>query len=298
MPSTNAATKPRADRARGARPDRRAWGVVILLFVFYTLNFADKAAIGIAAGPIREDLGLSAGQFGLASSAFFWLFALGAVSFTVALRWISFKWAAAFLMVTWVVSMAPLTMPTTFGVLLVSRIVLGLFEGPTHALCQSIVADRFPPEKRAFAGAVVNTGSSVGPLICAPALTWLIVTYSWHAAFIALIAAGLLWLVVWLLCIERQPLRKQPTLDDATDTDPNGHIDVPFTTLLKLRSFWGLAMLSFAGYLITSLKISWLPAYLNEGLGYATTTVGTLITVPYICAIAVLLGSGAVSGRL
>ncbi|MDI3406906.1 MFS transporter [Streptomyces cavernicola] len=282
------------------RPDRRAWGIVILLFVFFTLNFADKAAVGLASPQIRRDLGLSAGEFGLVGSSFFWLFAVGAVGLSAAMRWISYKWAAAFLMVTWVASMLPLTMPTTFGVLLASRVALGFFEGPAHALCQSVVADRFPKEKRAFAGAVVNAGSSVGPLISAPILTWVIVTHSWHTAFLALIVVGLAWLLVWVCYVERQPLRKRPAAARRADAeaDPNGHIDVPFRALLRLPSFWGLSLLSFAGYLITSLKVAWLPAFLGEGLGYAPTTVGWLVTVPYATAVVVLLGSGFLSGRL
>ncbi|MEU6663384.1 MFS transporter [Streptomyces sp. NPDC046821] len=282
------------------RPDRRAWGVVILLFVFFTLNFADKAAVGLAAQQIRRDLGLSAGEFGLVGSAFFWLFAVGAVGLSAAMRWISYKWAAAILMVTWLASMLPLTMPTTFGVMLSARIALGFFEGPAHALCQSVVADRFPKEKRAFAGAMVNAGSSVGPLLSAPALTWVIVSHSWHMSFRVLIVVGLAWLVVWLLYVERQPLRKSPVDGQravATE-DPNGHINVPFRRLLRLPSFWGLSLLSFAGYLITSLKVAWLPAFLGEGLGYAPSTVGWLVTVPYATAVVVLLSSGYLSGRL
>lgn len=296
-----------------ARPDRKAWGIVILLFVFFTLNFADKAAVGLASQQIRRDLGLSAGEFGLVGSAFFWLFAVGAVGLSAAMRWISYKWAAAILMFTWVASMLPLTMPTTFGVLLASRITLGFFEGPAHALCQSVVADRFPKHKRAFAGAIVNAGSSVGPLISAPVLTWVIVAYSWHTAFLVLIVVGLAWLVVWLCYVERQPLRAAGRHGDpegpeggpgdagdaeGADEDPNGHLDVPFLRLLRLPSFWGLSLLSFAGYLITSLKVAWLPAFLGEGLGYSATTVGWLVTVPYATAIVVLLTSGYLSGRL
>ncbi|MBN9733817.1 MULTISPECIES: MFS transporter [unclassified Pseudonocardia] len=279
-------------------PDRRAWAVVGLLLVFFTLNFADKSAIGLAAVPIRQDLGLTAGQFGLLGSAFFWLFALGAVGLSALMRWISYKWAAALLMVTWIASMLPLTVPTTFGVLLASRIALGFFEGPAHALCQSIVADRFPQERRAFAASVVNAGSSVGPLLSAPLLTWVILAYSWHAAFVVLIVVSVGWLIVWWLTVERQPLRKIRVADVDEPPDPNGHLDVPFRRLLALPSFWGLSLLSFAGYLITSLKVSWLPAFLTEGLGYAPSTVGWLVTVPYASAVVVLIGSGYLSGRL
>ncbi|UUK33906.1 MFS transporter [Rhodococcus opacus] len=183
-------TSPGDTGQRRPRPaSRRAWGIVVLLFLFFTLNFADKAAIGLASHQIRDNLGITAGQYGLLSSAFFWLFAVGAVTLTAVLRKISYTWGAGLLMVTWIVSMLPLTVQTSFGVLLACRIALGFFEGPTHALCQSIVADRFAPDKRATAGALVNAGSSVGPLVAAPVLTWVILTWSWHAAF----AVSLRW---------------------------------------------------------------------------------------------------------
>ncbi|MFC9552868.1 MFS transporter [Rhodococcus sp. NPDC056960] len=281
--------------------DRRAWGIVLFLFLFFTLNFADKAAVGLSSQQIRHDLGLTAGQYGLLSSAFFWLFAIGAVTLAAVLRKISYTWGAALLMVTWIASMAPLTVPTSFGVLIACRIALGFFEGPAHALCQSIVADRFSPDKRATAGAIVNAGSSIGPLIAAPTLTWVILTWSWHAAFAVLVVAGAMWLIGWLWFSERLPFRKAGpgTGDSAEDAaDPNGDIVVPFHRLLMLRSFWGLVLLSFAGYLISSLKVAWLPAYMNEGLGYSASTVGSLVTIPYVVAVVVLLSAGMLSGRL
>ncbi|MFC0454448.1 MFS transporter [Rhodococcus jostii] len=287
----------------GRRPhrvgDRRAWGIVLFLFLFLTLNFADKAAVGLSSQQIRHDLGLTAGQYGLLSSAFFWLFAVGAVTLSAVLRKISYTWGAALLMLAWILSMAPLTVPTSFGVLITCRIVLGFFEGPAHALCQSIVADRFAPEKRATAGAIVNAGSSVGPLIAAPTLTWVILAWSWHAAFVVLVAVGVLWLIGWLWYADQLPFRKTEGGDGTPEVhDANSDIVVPFRRLLMLRSFWGLVMLSFAGYLISSLKVAWLPAYLNEGLGYSAGTVGALVTIPYVVAVVVLLSAGILSGRL
>ncbi|MFW5419941.1 MFS transporter [Nocardiopsis sp. CNT-189] len=294
-----AAEKP--DRRLG----RRSWLVIGLLLAFFTLNFADKAAIGLAAPDIKRDLGLTAGQYGLVSSAFFWFFAAGAVLLALTFRRVGFRWSAALLMLAWVASMLPLVVQTTFIVLVVSRIVLGFFEGPAHALCQSIVADRFPPERRAFAGAVVNAGSSVGPLLAAPALTWVIITWNWHAAFLVLVVVGALWCVLWLLAVRKEPgMGPAPRGSAAAKAsepvagDPNGDIDVPLTSLLRVGSFWGLAMLSFAGYLISSLKVAWLPSFLHDGMGYPQSTVGWLVTVPYALAIAVLLTAGLLSGRL
>jgi MFS family permease len=185
-------------------------------------------------------------------------------------------------------------------VLLACRIALGFFEGPAHALCQSIVADRFAPDKRAMAGAVVNAGSSVGPMIAAPVLTWVILTWTWHAAFLVLVLVSAVWVIVWFGYTEKLPFRRseRPTSEVSTVGDPHDDVSVPFFRLLTLQSFWGLVLLSFAGYLISSLKVAWLPAYMNEGLGYSSGTVGLLVTLPYVVAVFVLISAGILSGRL
>ncbi|MGW2342930.1 MFS transporter [Streptomyces sp. NPDC001661] len=277
----------------------RDWWIIGLLLAFFTLNFADKAAIGLAAPDLEKDLGLTAAQYGLMSSAFFWLFAAGAVVLALFFRRIGWRWSAAGLMIAWVASMAPLTVPTTVGVVIASRMVLGFFEGPAHALCQSVVADRFPSERRAFAGAVVNAGSSVGPLVATPLLTWVIVTWTWHAAFVVLVVIGAVWALLWLVVTRREPGMGPRAAGPVTaEADPNGDIDVPLTSLLRTGSFWGLALLSFAGYLISSLKVSWLPSFLHDGMGYSRGTVGLLATLPYGLAIVVLLTAGLISGRM
>lgn len=290
---------PRRSATQSSTPtSKRYWGIVLMLLIFSMLNFADKAAIGLASKPIRESMGLTASQYGLLSSAFFWLFAIGAVVLTAAFRKISYTWAMGILMFTWILTMLPLTVPTTFGVLFASRIALGFFEGPAHAMCQSIVHGLFPPEKRATAGAIVTSGTSLGPLIAAPLLTWIILRWDWHASFIFLVAVSVVWIIMWFFFADKLPFKKRPeTLEEKeVAVDPNGDIKVPFYRLLMLPSFWGLALLSFAGYLITSLKVTWLPAFMNEGLGYSMQTVGVLVSIPYVCAAILLLASGALSG--
>lgn len=276
------------------------WGLVLLLLVFFTMNFADKAAVGLASEQIRDSMNLSASQFGLLSSAFFWLFAFGAVFLSAIFKKISYNWAAGILMLSWIVSMLPLTVPTSFGVLLASRVALGFFESPAHALVQSILHERFAPDKRALAGAIVNSGSSLGPLLAAPVLTWVILTWDWHASFIVLCGVSVLWLVAWFWYADKLPFRK-PKLDAHEKQDKfdgNADINVPFRYLLLSRSFAGLALLSFSGYLISSLKVTWLPAFMIEGLGYSMETVGLLVPIPYTVAICVLLLSGLISGRM
>ncbi|NCT37926.1 MFS transporter [Bacillus sp. EB93] len=52
------------------------WLVVVLLFVATTINYMDRAILGIAGPSMMKDLSLSAVEFGILGSAFFWSYAL------------------------------------------------------------------------------------------------------------------------------------------------------------------------------------------------------------------------------
>ncbi len=54
----------------------RAFAVLIMLFLFQTLNFFDKLVFGLSAVPMMKELALTPQQFGLIGSSFFLLFSL------------------------------------------------------------------------------------------------------------------------------------------------------------------------------------------------------------------------------
>ncbi|MGW5147742.1 MFS transporter [Rhodococcus koreensis] len=276
-----------------APPSRsRAWTVTALLFAFLVLNFADKAVLGFAGLHIQRDLGITPQQFGLVQSAFFWLFAVGAIVLGALSSRIGVRWLLAVLMLIWIVTMVPLLGPVSFGVLLACRIVLGFAEGPAYALATHSVHAWFSPEKRALPGGIVTAGASVGPLLAAPVLTWVIVTWSWHAAFGVLIVLGGAWAVVWLIFGKNAPSHTAAA-DGTVEL-----ADASYRTLLTTGTVVGIALLTFFSYWSTTLKVAWLPVYLSDGLGYDTITAGRLIMLPYAFAAAGAIGAGFLSNRL
>ncbi|MFC0449442.1 MFS transporter [Rhodococcus jostii] len=272
----------------------RAWLITVLLFTFLLLNFADKAVLGFAGVHIQRDLGITPQQFGLLQSAFFWLFAVGAIVLGALSSRIGVRWLLALLMLVWIVTMVPLLGPVSFGVLLACRIVLGFAEGPAYALATHSVHSWFPAEKRALPSGVVTAGASVGPLLAAPILTWVIVTWSWHAAFGVLVALGALWAVAWLVLG-----RDAPVHTPADTADGTLHlVDAPYRMLLTTGTVVGIALLTFFSYWSTTLKVAWLPVYLSDGLGYDTITAGRLMMLPYAVAAVGAIGAGWLSNWL
>src|SRR5476651_721501 len=58
----------------------RAIAVVIMLFLFQTLNFFDKLVFGLSAVPMMKELSLTPQEFGLIGSSFFLLFSLSGMA--------------------------------------------------------------------------------------------------------------------------------------------------------------------------------------------------------------------------
>ncbi|MCK8671468.1 MULTISPECIES: MFS transporter [unclassified Rhodococcus (in: high G+C Gram-positive bacteria)] len=273
---------------------RRAWLVVGLLVLFMLINHADKSVIAFAGVQIQHDLGLSSQQFGLLQSSFFWLFAAGALFFGWLSSRVSLRWLLAGLMLTWVATMIPLLGTVSFGVLIACRVILGFAEGPAFALANHAAHSWFPPEKRAMAGGFVSAGASIGTLLAAPILTWIIFHWDWHAAFYVLIAIGTLWAGAWLI-LGRSADEGETTPVSTVVVET---VDAPYKTILKTGTVIGIAVLMFSSYWSTTLKIAWLPVYLQEGLGYDTATAGQLMMLPYGLAAGGAITAGWFSGRL
>ncbi|KXF56100.1 MFS transporter permease [Rhodococcus sp. SC4] len=278
------------------RVRRRGWIITLMLMAFMLINFADKVVVSLAGVEIKTDLGLSNQQFGTAQSAFFWLFAVGAVALGSLGGRISARWLLAGLVGLWVLSLAPMTTTVGFGVFLACRMLLGFAEGPAGALSQQIAHTWFSPKRRSLPASVVIMGASLGPLIAAPVLTWIIQSYSWHAAFFVLMAAGVMWLVAWLFIGGEGPA------GNAGAGTGNQAVTLPDT--VPVRLLWtrptviGVAIFSFCSYWATALKVSWLPLYLREGLHYSANATGLLITLPFAAAVILTFLAGLISTRL
>src|SRR5215472_14640888 len=68
-----------AMRADTPATGRTRWGILAVLFIITTLNYADRATISIAGPEIKKALSLSAVQMGYIFSAFAWSYVLAQI---------------------------------------------------------------------------------------------------------------------------------------------------------------------------------------------------------------------------
>ena len=161
------------------------FAVLILLFLFQTLNFFDKLVFGLSAVSIMKDLGISPQQFGLIGSSFFLLFSISGVLVGLfVIGRVPVKWTLVILAAIWSIAQIPIYFTSSVTVLVACRILLGLGEGPGLPTALHACHNWFSPQKRSVPSAVVLQGISVGLLAGGPILTYVIVNYGWRSGFL------------------------------------------------------------------------------------------------------------------
>lgn len=178
---------------------RRAWAIVAMLFVLMMINFADKAVLGLAVGPITAELGISNTQVGALQSLFFVFFVVSAVGAGFLANRIQCRWILLVMTLLWTLSMAPVAAVASFGVLLASRSLLGFAEGPTIPITQHAAFKWFDNRERNLVAGLIQSGAAVGVIVASPVLTWIIVTQGWQRGFAVLAVASLVWAGLWLI---------------------------------------------------------------------------------------------------
>ena len=272
------------------RPLKGAWGITFLLFLFMLINFADKIVVGLIG---MEGLGLSAEQFGLLGSSFFFLFAISAIVVGFIANRVRAKHALLVMALVWALVQFPMLFTASFGVMLASRIVLGAGEGPAAPVATHAMYKWFPDSRRGLPTAILAQGSAIGVVVAVPILTMIIKHFSWHWAFGALGIAGLLWSVAWLI------FGREGTLVDPPLSQAGGGTDrVPYRHLLTCPSIVAACCAGFASYWGLALGLTWFPSYMMSGLRLDPTVARNLSVLPWLLGAVVVLTGGFISERL
>ncbi|MBR7833428.1 MFS transporter [Actinospica durhamensis] len=286
-PSLALPVSPAADRGR-------AWVVTALLVVFMMINFADKAVLGLAADPIRADLHLSATSYGLANSAFFLFFSLSGAAVGILADRVPSRGLLLGMALLWSLAQGPLALGGGIAVLVGSRVLLGAAEGPAYPIAQHTALSWFADRRRSLAASLVLAGTSLGVVVASPVVTSIMNRHGWRAAFGTVAVAGALWAVLWLLLGRENPAADRPvTPDTASDTRPPRYRDI-----IRTRTWVGVTLAYFATYWVVAFALVWMPSYLENALGYSSTSASKLVGLAWALSIVVIFGQAGMTGWL
>lgn len=272
------------------------WLVVAILMIAYVFSFVDRQILNLLVGPIRRDLGISDTQMSLLMGFSFAIFytilgiPLGRLADSRNRRGL-----IAVGVVVWSLMTGLCGFAKSYWQLFMCRVGVGVGEATLSPAAYSMIADYFPPGRRATAISVYSMGIFLGSglafLIGGLVIKFVdaqgVVTLPligdvrpWQMVFFVLGGSGLLFSLAFLLV--REPPRD------------SGHVSagVPFGTVLAhlwenrrtvLCHNMGFAMLAFCSYGTSA----WVPSFFIRTFNWNAGEVGItygLIVMVFGCA--------------
>ncbi|MGX9763136.1 MFS transporter [Pseudomonas shahriarae] len=251
--------------------DSRRPLVVALLMTVVIISVLDKTIFAFAGPQIIDELKLTPAQFGFISSAFFFLYSISGVLVGFLANRMPSRWILSGMALVWMTAQLLAALSTSFFTLLASRILLGAGCGPGTAVTQHACFKWYTSRERVLPAALIQVAIMLGAIAGAVALPKPIEQYGWRTGYVLLAGVGLVWLLLW------QRYGREGQHDDTRDTQGDLLPTLPYKRLLLNRTFVCITLVAFCSYLPNALLYSWLPTYLQRGLGMTPMQSGYLV---------------------
>jgi MFS transporter, ACS family, glucarate transporter len=249
---------------------RTRYIVLLMLVLLSIITYMDRICIGVAAGAMRKELGISQEGWGWVIGAFLLAYGVfeiptGALGDSLGQRKIITRivvWWSAFTMLTGVAR--------NFYVLVATRFFFGAGEAGAYPNASGVIGRWFPVGERGRAQGIVWGASRVGgaltPLVVVPLLQVL----PWKAPFFLFGAIGLVWAVAWFLWFRDDPAEHPAmTPSELIEIGPTrthaGHSGLPWGQLFGNPRLWHI-MAMYGFYVFGAIFFMFsLTDYLTDG---------------------------------
>lgn len=262
--------------------------LILLIAMAILLNYVDRGNIGIAAPIMKADLGLSATQFGIAVSAFFWAYA----PIQIVIGWLCDRFSIYRIFIGTMTACALVTLLTglAWGItsLIALRFMLGLAESFAFPASSKLISMHVPPTLRGMANAAITAAFCWGPALGTLVGGLIMAQFGWRAMFVAFGLITLLWIEPW-----RRVTRPLAKIERATSEAP-----LPVSQLIANRSLWAMSIGHFTTNYVFYFVMTWLPLYLVQERGYSIASMAGLVSALFIAQGASALLVGWASDRL
>lgn len=283
-----------------ATATRIRWQVMFLVFLISTVSYLDRTNLSVAAPTLQRQLHLTPTQLGLILSAFSWAYAVAQIPAGLVATWLKPRRTYLTALWLWCILLALTTTATSFGAWIAFRIPFGLAEAVTWPAASILLSRWFPRLEYSQAMSLQNLGLVIGAAIAPPIVAFIIVYWSWQAAFIVTgLIAGLLGTFFYFYT------RDDPADDPRVSQEElnwirhdqvlqeSAHAPKGFVWMLLARpSLWAVGMANFGLDFINFLFLTWYPTYLTVTYHMSLGRMGVMAMQPYVFGVIAVLGGG------
>ena len=277
------------------KPNWYKWEVLLLLWMAYLLNQADRQVFNTVLPAIRDALQLTDTSIGLIATIFNLCYAVMVPLGGLAGDRLSRKWVVTIAILFWSVATMFTGLATGVIMLILLRSVATgggeAFFGPAN---YSLLG-QYHTDTRARAMSIHQTAYYVGVILAGWLAGYIADKLGWEYSFIIFGAAGIVWGII--MAIRLKDKKEDNAVTAENKTEKVGILDgfkVVFTTPTALMLTIGFSGLIFV---ITGF-MTWVPAYLQEEFGQSQAASGfNSMFYTYLAAFIGVLLAGSLSDK-
>ena len=302
------------------------WVVLTVIFITYTINFADRTNIGIALPFISNEFHITNFEAGAVASMFFFGYAISQIPAGYLFTKMSLRGLVSFAIIGFSVFTFLIGTSSSANMLKWLRLGLGVTEGPAPVGLTSTINNWFPAKEKATAVGVYIASTMFAPIIVPPICVWLATTYGWRSMFIVCAVPGLIMAAVWYLLVRERPEEskhvnqaeidyiRETNIDKTSKADSEtfesmGFLDrvIRVKEVIKLEkrldvfkswNIWGDTLAYFMMVSVLYGLMTWIPTYLVKEAGYSFTKMGFVAAAPWVGGLIGAVSGGYVSDKL
>ena len=258
------------------------WYTVALVTVAIAISYFDRQTLPVAIAAIQRTIPISNQQFSYLQTAFLLayaaLYALGGRLLDV----LGTRRGFLLIMLWWSLACALHGLATSFALLLAARFLLGMGEGGAFPAAVRVVAEWIPAHERSTAVGIINAGTAVGSVLAPLLIGFILLRSGWRTVFVAAGAAGLAWVLWWMLTYRSNPLTlSENTLDARVPATSVPATRLTFAEVVALPSVRTLVFAKFMSDSAWYFLLFWLPKYLYDARHFDIKHVSYFAWIPY-----------------
>jgi len=288
------------------------WVVLVIICVFYLINFADRTNIGVVLPMIRQEYNLSNFEAGSLMSFFFLGYAVTQIPAGLFMSRFGTRGMVSMSILGFSLFTYFIGTSATASMMRWFRLGLGLCEGPAPVGGSSTIKNWYPPHEQATAAGLFMGSASLALVATPPIAVWIMVTYGWRYVFYWFAVPGVLVAIVWYLMVHSRP-EESPYCNEAevayirqssvqaqqqAVTKPEGSLGwidkiirrrkvKPLDTnisVFKSWNIWGIAFTYFFVNFVSYGMMTWIPTFLVTEKGYSFVRMGFVAAAPWLGA--------------
>ncbi len=284
----------------------KRYTVVLLSALSVFVCYIDRVNISVAIIPMAADLGWNMQTQGTVLSSFF----VGYLLLQVVGGRLADRFGGKVVLGAGVLLWSLFTMLTPpaasigFGILILTRILMGMGEAVTFPSVYSLYSRWVPLQERSRAIGLTNSGIPLGTVFALVVTPLIVQAWGWQWAFYLFGLVGVIWFLFWQRLVTATPETHEQIAPEELELIRAGahtqqaDAPPPIREFLKSMPVWAIIVAHFCNNWSLYVLLSWLPTFINKGLGVDYASVGWVTMIPHIASFMFLNIAGNIADRM